>query len=93
MRPAEAINTLVGHTTHLVEVALRVTAPTLIACLVAQLTVALVGRAAPAINMFTVALALVLTAGAVVLMATAPIFAREMAGIGRHAAEVMGGVR
>ncbi|HTE54155.1 MAG TPA: flagellar biosynthetic protein FliR [Kofleriaceae bacterium] len=66
---------------------LRVAAPALIAGTLTNLGLALVSRAAPALNTFSVMLAGMLIVGAIVLIATAPVFARQMDELGRRATD------
>lgn len=65
--------------------ALRLAAPALIAGTLANLGLALASRAAPALNVFSVMLAGMLIVGAIVLLATAPVFALQIAEIGERA--------
>ncbi len=65
--------------------ALRLAAPALIAGTLANLGLALASRAAPALNVFSVMLAGMLIVGAIVLIATAPVFARQVGEIGERA--------
>jgi len=65
--------------------ALRLAAPALIAGTLANLGLALASRAAPALNVFSVMLAGLLIVGAIVLLATAPIFALQIGEIGERA--------
>jgi flagellar biosynthesis protein FliR len=74
-------------------VALRVAAPALIATFVSNLAAALASRAAPALNVFSVSLALALLIGTLVLRATAPSLVSDMFGIARQAVDAAGGVR
>ncbi|HWM88601.1 MAG TPA: flagellar biosynthetic protein FliR [Kofleriaceae bacterium] len=64
---------------------LRVAAPALIAGTLTNLGLALASRAAPALNVFSVMLAGMLIVGAIVLLATAPVFTRQMQEIGQRA--------
>jgi flagellar biosynthesis protein FliR len=64
---------------------LRVAAPALIAGTLANVGLALASRAAPALNVFSVMLAGMLIVGAIVLLATAPVFARQMAELAERA--------
>ncbi|RMH45165.1 MAG: type III secretion protein [Deltaproteobacteria bacterium] len=72
--------------------AVRLAAPAILAGLIANLVMALASRAAPALNVFSVMLAGVLVVGGAVLIATAPAFIRDVAGIGRRAADAVSGV-
>jgi len=65
---------------------LRMVAPLLCAALVGNLAMALASRAAPALNVFSMTLAGLLTIGAIILMATAPAFASELTDVARRAA-------
>jgi flagellar biosynthesis protein FliR len=69
--------------------ALRLVAPVLIASTLANLGLALASRAAPALNVFSVMLAGMLIVGAIVLIATAPVFVREVSEIGRRATDAL----
>jgi flagellar biosynthetic protein FliR len=71
---------------------LRFVAPALVAGLAANAAVALASRAAPALNVFSVALALILLVVGVVLLATAAPFARDLALVGRRAVDGIMGV-
>jgi flagellar biosynthetic protein FliR len=69
--------------------ALRLAAPALIAGTLTNLGLALASRAAPALNVFSVMLAGMLIVGAIVMLATAPVFARQMADIGQRATDTL----
>jgi len=69
--------------------ALRLAAPAVIAGTLANLGLALASRAAPALNVFSVMLAGMLIVGAIVLLATAPVFARQVSEIGERATEAL----
>jgi flagellar biosynthetic protein FliR len=84
-----AVGSILHHSGEILVVGLRFAAPLLIATTVANLAVALAARAAPAINVFSVMLALVVLLGGAVLYATAPSLVRETMGGGRRAAEAM----
>jgi flagellar biosynthesis protein FliR len=64
---------------------LRLAAPALIAGTLTNLGLALASRAAPALNVFSVMLAGMLIVGAIVLLATAPVFARQIGDTGERA--------
>lgn len=71
--------------------AVRLAAPLIVAALVANLAAALASRAAPALNVFSAAIALVLIVGAATLIGTAPALIRdfvEMARTASHSALV-----
>lgn len=68
---------------------LRVAAAALIAGTLANIGLALASRAAPALNVFSVMLAGMLIVGAIVMLATAPVFARQMAEIGQRATDTL----
>jgi flagellar biosynthetic protein FliR len=91
--PERALESVLHHSGQILETAIRIAAPTVVAAMVAHLTVAFANRAAPALNIFSVALALVLVAGGLALVTTAPLLVREILGIGRFAAEAAGGLR
>lgn len=88
--PDGAMSTILPHLTdasaHVLVASLRAAAPIVLAALVANVAMALASRAAPALNAFSVMLALFLVVGAGVLLATAPAFAREL-----HAAGALAG--
>jgi flagellar biosynthetic protein FliR len=86
---AAAVAGIVHHAGSIMVVGLRFAAPLLIATTVANLAMALAARAAPAINVFSVMLALVVLLGGAVLYATAPALVSETLGAGRRAAETM----
>lgn len=91
MLPADSMRTLMPHLTdcvaHVTIASLRAAAPIVLASLVANVAMAFASRAAPALNAFSVMLALFLVVGTAVLIATAPAFAREMDDAGQRAAE------
>ena len=89
----QALGGVLSELPHVMEAALRITAPALVACIVAQITVGLAAKAAPALNVFSVSLSLVLVAGAFALIVTSPVLAREIAFVGQRAAHVLGGQR
>ncbi len=64
----------------------RLAAPMLVAGFVAYLTAALASRAAPALNVFSVALALLLVVGGIVLLAAGPAITADIMNIARQAA-------
>lgn len=68
----------------------RVAAPLLLAGVVANMTVAIASRAAPALNAFSVALALFLVVGGVVLASTAPMFVQELNLAASRAGDLLG---
>lgn len=70
-------------------VGIRLAAPALAAGLVSNLAAAAASRAAPALNVFSVALALMFVVGATVLIATSPLAARELMLVGRRVAAVV----
>ncbi len=84
---AAAVASIVRHSGEIMVVGLRFAAPLLIATTVANLAVALAARAAPAINVFSVMLALVVLLGGAVLYATAPALVRETLGTARRASQ------
>ncbi|MCK6547724.1 flagellar biosynthetic protein FliR [Myxococcota bacterium] len=69
------------------DAAIRLAAPMLLASVISNLTMAIASRAAPALNVFSVMLALFLVVGIAVLLATAPIFVAELDGMTRLAAD------
>ncbi len=88
--PPGALDTILPHLTdeasHVLVASLRAAAPIVLAALVANVAMAFASRAAPALNAFSVMLALFLVVGALVLIATAPAFARELDAAGERAA-------
>jgi flagellar biosynthetic protein FliR len=66
---------------------LRFVAPALVAAIAVNGAVALASRAAPALNVFSVALALILIVVGAVLLATAAPFASDVSMVGRRAVE------
>jgi flagellar biosynthetic protein FliR len=70
-------------------VGIRFAAPLLIATTVANLAMALASRAAPAINVFSVNLALILVLGGAVLYATSPHFVNETLRTARRASQTI----
>ena len=68
---------------------LRIAAPALIAGTLTNLGLAMASRAAPALNVFSVMLAGMLIVGAIVLLATAPVFAGQMAQLGERAVSAL----
>lgn len=88
----QAFANLMAFSGEMFSAAVRFAAPAIIAGFAVNAVMALASRAAPALNVFSVMLAGVLVVGGVVMMATAPSFAREIAGLGRKASEAMGGV-
>jgi len=64
----------------------RLAAPLLVVGVIVNLAAGLASRAAPAVNVFSVAFALVLVVGGLVLIASAPSFVREVDAAGRQAA-------
>jgi flagellar biosynthesis protein FliR len=69
--------------------AVRIAAPMLLATFVGNIVMALASRAAPALNVFSVMLALSLIVGGIVLIVTAPDFAREMYTAGGRSARAV----
>jgi flagellar biosynthetic protein FliR len=80
-----ALGSLIDASADVLPLAVRAAAPMMVAAVIANVAVALASRAAPALNVFSVMLALVLVIGALALTATAPAFVREMALTARHA--------
>jgi len=79
-----AIRSLILQSGDMFVYGLRMLAPVLVAAITANFAGALASRAAPALNVFSVMLALVLVIGGVALIATAPAFVRELTNLGRH---------
>lgn len=90
----EAAQALIASGTSVMVAAIRFAAPVLIAGVVANLAVAVASRAAPALNVFSVTLALVLIVSLATLIATAPGFVHELMLTGERASgAVVGMVR
>jgi flagellar biosynthetic protein FliR len=70
---------------------LALAAPIVLAALVGNVGLALMNRAAPAANVFSIALAAILIIGGLVLLATASGFVTNIAGIAREAVTALGG--
>jgi flagellar biosynthetic protein FliR len=64
----------------------RLAAPLLVVGVIVNLAAGLASRAAPSLNVFNVAFALVLVVGGLVLIASAPSFVRDVDAAGRQAA-------
>lgn len=73
--------------------ALAFAAPAVLAGLIANVGIALASKAAPSLNIFSVMLAAMLVVGGVVLIATAPAFARDVESLARYSVDAMGGAR
>lgn len=71
------------------DAAIRLAAPMLLASVITNLTMAIASRAAPALNVFSVMLALFLVVGCAVLLATAPIFVAELDAASRLAVDAV----
>jgi flagellar biosynthetic protein FliR len=67
----------------------RLAAPAIVGAMVANLAAALATRAAPALNVFSVVLALLIVVGALVLLATAPMFIAELLGTAARVPDVV----
>jgi flagellar biosynthetic protein FliR len=80
-----AVNLSTSVMTH----ALAFAAPALIAATVINLGLAVINRAAPALNVFSVSLLAVLIGGGLVLMATAPAMASAIDGTARNAVDLL----
>lgn len=76
---------LVDATNEVIPLGLRAAAPLIIAALVANVAVAIASRAAPAINVFTVMLPMLLVVGGAVLIWDAPALTAELHRDARHA--------
>jgi flagellar biosynthetic protein FliR len=71
---------------------IRLAAPAIVAAFVANLAAALASRASPALNVFSVVLALLLVIGGIVLLATAPLFVAELVGNSSRLTDAVGRV-
>lgn len=80
---------LIQLTEHVLLAAVRIAAPLLLAGFVANVTMALVSKAAPALNVFSVMLALFLAVGLFILSSSSPAFVRDMHQVGTHARDVV----
>jgi flagellar biosynthesis protein FliR len=94
--PPVGATTLLGILPQLIErggevliAGVQLAAPALAVSLVANLAAGLAARAAPALNVFSVALALVLVVGAAVLLATGPAVVADVINSGRRASETV----
>lgn len=91
--PAGALPDLMMSVVHqtgtILPVALRFSAPVLIAAMVTNVAMGLMSRAAPGLNVFSVMLALVMLVGIAIMIATAPAFIRDLQGIGVLSTEAM----
>ncbi len=85
----EPLQALIRLTSDVMVIAVRLSAPLLLAGFVANLTMALISKAAPALNVFSVMLALFLAVGFTIMMATAPTFIVDIQSLGRTASEVI----
>lgn len=83
---ASQLVSVVGLATSVMSHALAFAAPALIAATVLNLGLAVMNRAAPALNVFSISLTVVLIGGGLVLIATAPTLARAIDGTARDAA-------
>ncbi len=78
---------LIGLAVETLGAALRLVAPLMIAAFIANITMAVVSKAAPALNPFSVMLALLLVVGLWMLLGLAPATIRELMTIARNAME------
>lgn len=86
---AAPLETLMRLSHHVLGASVRIAAPLLLAGFVANVTMALVSKAAPALNVFAVMLSLFLAVGLVILQSTAPAFVRDLFEVGMHARDVV----
>lgn len=84
--------TLIEGSERILENGVRLAAPLLVAGFVANITMAIASKAAPALNVFSVMLALFLVVGGLVLVATAPVFAKDIVAIAVLARDVFWGL-
>lgn len=85
----EPMRALIGLTSDVMVIAIRLAAPLLLAGFVANLTMALISKAAPALNVFSVMLALFLAVGFTIMTLTAPTFIMDIQSLGRTASEAI----
>jgi flagellar biosynthetic protein FliR len=84
---ATAVSSIVHGSGQMLVSAIRFAAPAMLASLVVYLAAGLASRAAPALNVFSVMFAVLILVGGIILLASAPAFAREISVLGRSAAE------
>lgn len=77
---AHAITAVLAQGGDVLVAGIRIAAPAIVAAFVANFAAALASRASPALNVFSVVLALLLVVGGIILMATAPLFVAELMG-------------
>ena len=75
---AEVAGTVIAQSGDVLIAGVRLAAPCIVGAMVANLAAALASRAAPALNVFSVALGLLVLVGGMVLLATAPLFVAEL---------------
>jgi flagellar biosynthetic protein FliR len=81
---------LTEETARVMVVGVRLAAPALVASLVSTIAAGMAARAAPALNFFSVALALTLCIGAVVMLDVAPLTVAEIGMAARRVSDVVG---
>lgn len=87
-----ALHLIIDETGRVMVVGLRVAAPALVAALIGNIAAGIASRSAPALNFFSIALALILVIGAFMLLAVAPLTAGEMSLAASRVADVVGRV-
>lgn len=80
---------LIERTGEILPVAVRFAAPVLLAAMVANLAMGLMSRAAPALNVFSVMLTLVLMVGLGILLLAGPAFVRELTSVGTRSVDAI----
>ena len=83
---------LIEQSDRILETGVRLAAPILVAGFVANITMAIASKAAPALNVFSVMLALFLVVGGLVLLATAPVFAKDLVATAVQARDIFWGL-
>lgn len=83
------LETMIATSEHVLVSAIRLAAPLLLAGFVANVTMALISKAAPAMNVFSVMLGLFVLVGLLVLFATAPATVRDVEAAAREATHVV----
>jgi flagellar biosynthesis protein FliR len=83
------LTNVVGLSTSVMTHAIAFAAPALVAATVINLGLALINRAAPAFNVFSISLTAVLIGGGLVLLATAPAMAAAIDGTARSAVDLL----
>ena len=82
---------IIGSAEHVMADGLALAAPVMIAIIITQAGLALANRAAPALNVYAISFAVIMTVGAFVLLATAPTMVQHLWSLGQEAAESLKG--